>query len=65
MCASKIPTHTFDVLAAFSLRGETPASPPPDELTPARSFQDLVIALVAVLVALVLNRPGFPGGSIA
>jgi hypothetical protein len=59
MYASSIRGHTFDDLAAFPLRGETPAPPPPEELTPARSFQDLVIGLVAVLVALVHHRGSY------
>jgi hypothetical protein len=53
MYASRIQGHASDGLAAFSVRT------PEDllELTPTRSLQDLVITLVALLVARV-HHPG-------
>jgi hypothetical protein len=51
MHAWRVQANTFDDLVAFSPRGETWASPPSEERTPARLLQDLVIALVALLVA--------------
>src|SRR5262249_20739810 len=59
MYASRIQSHTFDDLAAFSLRGETLVSPPSEKLTSAQSLQDLVIPLVALLVALVHHRRSY------
>jgi hypothetical protein len=62
MHASRIQGHTSDDLAALSPRGETLVSRPHEdllELTPARSLQDLVIALVALLVALVHHRGSY------
>src|SRR5262249_21673200 len=59
MYASRIQGHTFDDLAAFSLRGAMPVSLPPEELTPAGSVQDPVIPLVALLVALVHHRRSY------
>jgi hypothetical protein len=59
---SRIQGHTSDDLAAISLQGETRVSPSPEDgldLTPARSLQDLVIALVALLVALVHHRVSY------
>jgi hypothetical protein len=59
MYASRIQGHMRDELAAFSRQGEAPVLPLPKdslELNPARSLQDLVIALVALLVALVHHR---------
>ncbi len=55
MCASRIQGHASDALDAFSLRA------PEDllELTPARSLQDLAIALVALLGALVHHRQAY------
>jgi hypothetical protein len=62
MHASRIQGHTSEDLAALSPRGETLVSRPHEdllELTPARSLQDLVIALVALLVALVHHRGSY------
>jgi hypothetical protein len=59
MHASRIQGLTSDTFAAFSLQRETRASPPSEELSPARSLQDLVTVLVALLVALLHHRRSY------
>jgi hypothetical protein len=59
---SRVPALGYTVpyaIGGFSLRGGTQGSPPPEDLlklTPTRSLQDLVIALVA----LVHQRGSYP-----
>ena len=62
MDAARTPAQACDDLATFSLRGERPGPAAPQgslELSPKGTIRELMIALVALLVALVHHRRSY------